>query len=93
MSCRICGGPRLHGDGHDRFLFHRSWANNKSDSFIRPQHVDDSAEHPDAIRSQTTKDGCFGPGDCATETANATHQAWPSGLYDLINVDINLDLL
>ncbi|CAN7976948.1 unnamed protein product, partial [Ixodes persulcatus] len=91
--CRICGGLRPHGDKHDRFLFHRSRANGKNDDFFKPQRMDDSAEHPDAIRSQTTEDDCFGPGDCATETANAAHQAGPSELHDLIGVNINLDLL
>ncbi|KAG0421492.1 hypothetical protein HPB47_002618 [Ixodes persulcatus] len=41
---------RLHGNGHDWFLFHWSRANDKNNDFIRPQRVDDPAEHPDAIR-------------------------------------------
>ncbi|CAN8023949.1 unnamed protein product, partial [Ixodes persulcatus] len=50
LFSRICGRLRLHGNGHDWFLFHWSRANDKNNDFIRPQRVDDPADHPDAIR-------------------------------------------
>ncbi|CAN7978620.1 unnamed protein product [Ixodes persulcatus] len=114
VFCRVCGGLLLHGDGHDRSLFHRSRAGGGDGDIIGPRRVDDPAEHPDAIR-------CFGarlardPGFAAAALAAAglqglavsapasvppgpptpptEDQAGPSGLQDLIDVDIDLDLL
>ncbi|KAG0427581.1 hypothetical protein HPB47_025377 [Ixodes persulcatus] len=53
VFCRVCGGLLLHGDGHDRSLFHRIRAGGGDGDIIGPRRVDDPAEHPDAIR-------CFG---------------------------------
>ncbi|KAG0430231.1 hypothetical protein HPB47_022868 [Ixodes persulcatus] len=53
LFCRVCGGLLLHGDGHDRSLFHQSRANGGDGDIIGPQRVDNPAEHPDAIH-------CFG---------------------------------
>ncbi|CAN7940558.1 unnamed protein product [Ixodes pacificus] len=53
IFCRVCGGLLLHGDGHDRSLFHRSRANGGDGDIIGQRRVDDPAEHPDAIY-------CFG---------------------------------
>ncbi|CAN7995972.1 unnamed protein product, partial [Ixodes pacificus] len=83
--CRVCGRLLLHGDGHDRSLFHRSRANGGDGDIIGQWRVDGPAEHPDAIRcfgawlardpvGRAAGDGCFGPGDCATGTANTAHR-------------------
>ncbi|EEC06667.1 hypothetical protein IscW_ISCW004174 [Ixodes scapularis] len=53
IFCRICGGLRLHGDGHDQSLFHRSQASGKNSDVLGPWRVEDSVEHSDAI-------WCFG---------------------------------
>ncbi|KAG0424931.1 hypothetical protein HPB47_027856 [Ixodes persulcatus] len=53
VFCHICGRLLLHGDGHDRSLFHRSRANAGDGDVIGQRRMDDSAEHPDTIR-------CFG---------------------------------
>ncbi|KAG0435313.1 hypothetical protein HPB47_018566 [Ixodes persulcatus] len=53
VFCRICGGLRLHSDGHDRSLLHQSRANGKNGDVSGPRRVDDPAEHQDTIR-------CFG---------------------------------
>ncbi|CAN8020668.1 unnamed protein product [Ixodes persulcatus] len=53
VFCHICGRLLLHGDGHDRSLFHQSRANAGDGDVIGQRRMDDSAEHPDTIR-------CFG---------------------------------
>ncbi|CAN7943401.1 unnamed protein product [Ixodes pacificus] len=114
IFCHVCGGLRLHGDGHDRSLFHRSRANGGNGDIIGPRRVDDPAEHPDAIRcfgARLARDPVFAAAVLAAAglqgvaaSAPATvppglptppieGRAGPSGLQDLIDVNIDLDLL
>uniref|UniRef100_A0A131Y6F8 Uncharacterized protein n=1 Tax=Ixodes ricinus TaxID=34613 RepID=A0A131Y6F8_IXORI len=114
VFCRICGRLWVHGNGHDRSLFHRSRANSKNGDVIRPWRIDDPAEHPDAIRcfgARLARDPVFAAAALAAArlrgvaaSAPATvppraptpptkDQAGPSGLQDLIDADIDLDLL
>uniref|UniRef100_A0A6B0UQV7 Uncharacterized protein n=1 Tax=Ixodes ricinus TaxID=34613 RepID=A0A6B0UQV7_IXORI len=114
VFCRVCGGLLLHGDGHDRSLFHRSRAGGGDGDIIGPRRVDDPAEHPDAIRcfgARLARDPVFAAAALAAAglqgvaasapasvpprppTPPTEDQAGPSGLQDLIDVDIDLDLL
>lgn len=111
--CRVCGVLLLHGDGHDRSLFHRSRANGGDGDIIGPRRVDDPAEHPDAIRcfgARLARDPVFAAAALAAaglqgvaasapaavvpgpQTPPIDEQAGPSGLQDLIDVDVDIDL-
>ncbi|KAG0425209.1 hypothetical protein HPB47_027612 [Ixodes persulcatus] len=114
IFCRICGGLLLHGNWHDRSLFHRSRAGGENGDVIGPRRVDDLAEHPDAIwcfGARLARDPVFAAAALAAAglqgvtvsapaivpptppTPPTQDQAGPSGLQDLIDVDIDLDLL
>ncbi|KAG0435654.1 hypothetical protein HPB47_018376 [Ixodes persulcatus] len=114
VFCRVCGGLLLHGDRHDRSLFHRSRAGGGDGDTIGPRRMDDPAEHPDAIRcfgARLARDPVFAAAALAAAglqgvavsapasvppgppTPPTEDQAGPSGLQDLIDVDIDLDML